>query len=164
MTPPQEQPSNSGQVNMPWGQQGSQPQRLASRPTSAPGQRPTTQAQYASVRPVIPQFAGFYPQFSAGYPMQYFSQSGQWRPIPPQQAASVPLLPRPQGPRAPFSFPTGQAYPFQQGSQQARGRQPYRGQSSRQPEPNRGRGRGQYRAMWQEVTQVGHAHFGSCQA
>ena len=140
-----------------WGQIGtSQLQWNDSRPSSAPGHPPAVQLSPAGLRPAIPQSAGFYPQFTAGYPLQFYSQSGQWRPLPAQQAVLGPFLAQPQGLRAPFAFPAGQAYLPQPGRQQGRqgGRQAQRGRPGRQPDPNRGPGRGQYRAMWQEVTQV----------
>lgn len=153
MTPAQ---AGSG-ADVQWGQLGvSQFHRNDSRPASAPGQGPAAQLPLATLRPAVPQFAGYYPQFTTGYPMQYFSQPGQWRPMPAQQAALAPFLPQSPGLRGPFPFPTGQAYLPQQARQQGRqeGRLPQRGRSQRQPDPNRGAGRVQYRAMWQEVAQV----------
>lgn len=127
---------------IPW----NQAQRLDARPASALGQRPTAPVPRGPAN----QFAGFYPQGSAGYSVQYLPQPGQWRPMPAQQA--LPL----QGPLPPYAFPTGQLYPQQQGRPQGRqgGRLPQRGRPNRHPGLNRAQGRGQYRAMWQEVNQV----------
>ncbi|KAL3130099.1 hypothetical protein ABBQ38_008415 [Trebouxia sp. C0009 RCD-2024] len=122
------------------------PWNQAQRPASALGQRTTAPV------PRVPanQFAGFYPQGSAGYSVQYLPQAGQWRPMPAQQAPPL------QGPLPPYAFPAGQSYPQQQGRPQGRqgGRLPQRGRPNRHPGLNRAQGRGQYRAMWQEVNQV----------
>lgn len=144
LTPGRDRPSGSAQ-GMHW----NQAHIMDSRPSSALGQRPIAAVPSAAA---MPQFAGFYPQASAGYPVQYLSQPTQWGPMPAQQATPAPFLPQSQGFMAPFAFPGGQAYPQQQGRQG--GRQPHRGRSNRYPGPNRPQGRGQYRAMWQEVTQV----------
>lgn len=146
LTPAGSRFSGSAQ-GIPW----NQAQRLDSRPSSALAQRPTAPVPSAAANP---QFPGFYPQASAGYPVQYLPQPGQWRPMLAQQA---PLAP---GVMAPYPFPAGQPYPQQQGRQQGRqggrqgGRLPQRGRPNRHPALNRAQGRGQYRAMWQEVNQV----------
>ena len=137
---------------------GAQRPASGSRPASASGQRAALQNQPAGIRP--PQYAAFYPQLPAGYPMQYMPPA-QFRALPGQQMQPFPpqYLPPQTGARAPFQFPgaqfpgAGNFQPPRQG--RAGGRQPPRGRAQRGPQdPNRGRGQGQYRAMWQQVTQV----------
>ena len=144
LTPARDSSSSSAQ-----GVHWNQTQITGSRPSSALGQRQTVPVSPAAA---MPQFAAFYPQASAGYPMQYLSPPGQWGSVPAQQATLAPFIPQSQAVMAPFAFPGGRAYPQQQGRQG--GRQPYRGQPNRHLGANRAQGRGQYRAMWQEVNQV----------
>ncbi len=140
------------QYNQPGGIQYSQTPGLGSRPTSASPYRPSLQGPPSGLRPSALPFAAFYPQFAASYPVQ-FMPAAQWRPVPQQQGLA-PLLPQAPGPRALFPAQGGQ--PFPPPRQQARhgGRQQQRGRHQRQYDPNRGQGQGQYRDMWQQVTQV----------
>lgn len=144
LTPARDSSSGFAQGMPQW----NQTQQTGSRPSSAQGQRQTVPVSLAAA---MPQFA-FYPQASAGYPMQYLPPPGQWGSLPARQAAPAPFTPQSQAVMAPFAFPGGQVYPQPQGRQG--GRQPYRGQPSRYPGAYRAEGRGQYRAMWQEVNQV----------
>ena len=142
------------QYNQSGGVQYPQRPDFGSRPSSASVQRPPSQGPSAGVRPSAPQFAAFYPQFAAGYPMQYMAAAPQWHPMPGQQPGLAPFLPQPPGARAPFLSQGALPFlsPRQPGSQG--GRQQQTGRFQRQYEPNRGRGQGQYRDMWQQVTQV----------
>ena len=145
LTPARSSSSGSAQGMPQW----NQAQAAGSRPSSALGQRQTVPVSPAAA---MPQFAAFYPQASAGYPMQYLSPLGQWGSLSAQQATPAPFIPQSQGVMAPFAFPGGQVYPQQQGRQG--GRQPYRGQPNRHRGANTAQGRGRYQAMWQEVNQV----------
>lgn len=135
--------SSSGSAQ---GMRWDQTQITGSRLASDLGQRQTVPVSPAAA---MPQFAAFYTQASAGYPVQYLPSPGQWGSVPAQQA---PFIPQSQAVMAPLAFPGGEAYLQQQGRQG--GRQPYRGQPNRHLGANRAQGRGQYRAMWQEVNQV----------
>ena len=161
LTPQGQIPAPTAQYSQPGSSQSARRPGPGSRPASAPGQRPALQSPSAGIRPSGPQYAAFYPQFQAAYPMQYLPPAAAYRPMPAQQLQ--PFQARyiqPAGIRAQFQFPGAQfpgAAAFQQPPRQGRtgGRQPQRGRFSRgQPDPNRGRGQGQYRAMWQQVTQV----------
>ena len=148
LTPARDRLANPAQ-GMHW----NQTQATGSRPSSALGHRqPVPVPPAAAMSPYTP----FYSQASAGYPIQYLSPPGQWGSVPAQQAALAPYIPQSQAVMAPFAFPGGQAYPRPQGRQG--GRQPYRGQPNRHLGANRAQGRGQYRAMWQEVNQVRLTH------
>lgn len=148
LTPARDRLSSSAQ-GMHWNQS----QATGSRPSSALGHRQPMPVPPAAA---MPQFAAVYPQASAGYPIQYLSPPGQWGSVPAQQAMLAPYIPQSQAVMAPYVFPGGQAYPQQPGRQG--GRQPYRGQPNRHLGANRAQGRGQYRAMWQEVNQVRLTH------
>ena len=131
---------------------------MGSPPASAFGQRPAMQVPAAVSRSSAPQYAAFYPQFPAGYSLQYLPGPRSWQSMPGQQLqpALAQFQPQSLGPRAPFQPPQGQPFapPRPQGRQQ--GRQQQRGRHQRQYDPisRRGQGRGQYRDIWQAVTQV----------
>ena len=140
------------QYNQPGGSQHSQTPSLGSRPTSASPYRPSLQIPLSGLRPSAPPFAAFYPQYAASYPVQ-FMPAAQWHPVPQQQGLA-PLLPQPPGPRALFPPQGGQPFPPPRQQGRHGGRQQQRGRHQRQYDPNRGQGQGQYRDMWQQVTQV----------
>ena len=140
------------QYNQPGGVQYPQTPGSGSRPTSASPYRPFLQGPPSGLRPSGPQFAAFYPQFAASYPVQ-FMPAAQWRPVPLQQQGVAPLLPQAPGPRALF-LPLGGPFPPPRQQGRHGGRQQQRGRPQRQYDPNRGQGQGQYRDLWQQVTQV----------
>ena len=109
-------------------------------------------------RPMMPQpYAAFYPQFQPAY--GYLTPGTPWRPIvSPQMAPGFAQQGQPM--QATFPFP-GQPQPPAQAGRQAGRQSRGRGRAGRQQSFGRGRGleqqqqaNQQYRAMWQEVTQV----------
>ena len=151
----QEQFPRSGtaiQYNQPGGSQHSQTPILGNRPSSASPYRPSLQIPLSGLRPSAPPFAAFYPQYAATYPVQ-FMPAAQWQPLPQQQGLA-PLLPQPPRPRALLPPQGGQPFPPPRQQGRHGGRQQQRGRHQRQYDPNRGQGQGQYRDMWQQVTQV----------